>query len=132
MALQGQTEDAKKLFDMVLDREPDQIDALRGRSALETRTGLTRQAALDGQRLITISPKTGEDRLLLAQAYLAARNANEVRRTLWEAFQELPDDERVFAALKSVLASTGDLEGAQRLNDEIADRRTTKLTKELM
>lgn len=132
MALQGHTEDAKKLFDMVLDREPDQTDALRGRSALETRTGSTRQAALDAQRLVTISPKTGEDRLLLAQAYLAARNGTQVRRTLWEAFQELPDDERVFAALKSVLASTGDVEGAQRLNDEIADRRTTKLTKELM
>jgi predicted Zn-dependent protease len=132
LALQGHDQEAKILFDQVLDREADQVEALRGRSALEARTGLTRQAIVDAQRLVTISPKTGEDRILLAQAYLAARNGDEVRRTLWRAFQELPDDERVFAALRSVLASTGDQEGEQRLNDELADRRTTQLTKELM
>jgi len=132
MVLQGQIAEAKKLFDAVLDREPDQVEALRGRSALESRTGQAKQAVIDAERLVTISSKTGEDRLLLAQAYLAAGRAKEVRRTLWQAFQELPEDERVFAVLKSVLASTRDKEGEQRLNDELADRRTTKLTKELI
>jgi tetratricopeptide (TPR) repeat protein len=132
LALRGRLSEAKTLFDQVLDREPDQVDALRGRSALEAHTGLARQAIMDAQRLVTISPKTGEDRLLLAQAYLAAGKKEEVRRTLWEAFQELPDDERVYGALKSVLASTGDTEGEQRLNDELADRRTRMLTKELI
>jgi predicted Zn-dependent protease len=132
LALQGQQEQAKALFDQVLDREPDQIVALRGRSALEARTGMTRQAIVDAQRLVTISPKAGEDRILLAQTYLAARNGEAVRRTLWQAFQELPEDERVYAALKSVLSSTGDQEGERRLNDEVADSRTTQLTKELM
>ena len=81
---------------------------------------------------MTITPKTGEDRLLLAQAYLAARNGTQVRRTLWDAFQELPDDERVSSALRSVLASTGDKEGVQRLDDEVSDRRSQRLTKELI
>jgi tetratricopeptide (TPR) repeat protein len=132
LALRGRDDEANKLFDLVLNREPDQVDALRGRSALEARTGRTRQAVIDAQRLVTITPKTGEDRLLLAQAHLAARNDDEVRRTLWQAFQDLPDDERVYAALKSVLASTGDKEGEQRLANELADRRTTKLTKEMI
>jgi predicted Zn-dependent protease len=132
LALQGQVAEAKKLFDLVLSREPDQVEALRGRSALEARTGAAKQAIIDAQRLVTITPNTGEDRLLLAQAYLAARNGRQVRRTLWEAFQELPNDERVFSALKSVLASTGDKDGVQRLNDEIADRRSQELTKELI
>jgi len=132
LALRGRDTEAKKLFDLVLDREPDQIDALRGRSALEARTGMTKQAVIDAQRAVTISPDTGEDRLLLAQAYMAARNGQEVRRTLWQAFQELPDDERVFAALKSVLKAAGDMEGEHRLDNELADRRTTKLTRELI
>jgi predicted Zn-dependent protease len=132
LALQGRLAEARNLFDLVLSREPDQVDALRGRSALEARTGAAKQAIIDAQRLVTITPNTGEDRLLLAQAFLAARNATQVRRTLWDAFQELPDDERVFSALKSVLASTGDKDGVQRLNDEIADRRVQKLTKELI
>ena len=132
MALQGQLGGAKALFDQVLASEPDQVEALRGRSALEARTGQSKQAIIDAQRLVTINPKAGEDRLLLAQGYLAARNGRDVRRTLWQAFQELPDDERVFAALKSVLATTGDTDGAQRLNEELADRRVTSLSKELL
>jgi predicted Zn-dependent protease len=132
LALQGQLREAKSLFDLVLDREPDQSEALRGRSSLEAQNGMTKQAIIDAQRLVTISPGTGEDRLLLAQAYLADGNRNEVRRTLWEAFQELPNDERVYSALKNVLASTGDTDAQRRLDEEAADRRTSKLTKELI
>jgi predicted Zn-dependent protease len=93
---------------------------------------MTKQAVIDAQRAVTISPDTGEDRLLLAQAFMAARNGQEERRTLWQAFQDLPDDERVFAALKSVLKAAGDMEGEHRLDNELADRRTTKLTRELI
>jgi len=132
MARQGRLADARRLFDLVLDREPDQVEALRGRTALEIRLGQTKQAVIDAQRLVTISPESGQDRLLLAQAYLAARNGREVRRALWQAFQDLPDDERVFSALRSVLASSGDLEGQRRLHDEFADRRRLELTKDLV
>jgi tetratricopeptide (TPR) repeat protein len=132
LALQGRIPEAKRLFDLVVSREPDQVDALRGRIAIEMRTGAAKQAVIDGQRLVTISPDRGDDRVLLARAYLAAGARNDVRRTLWKAVQELPDDERVLAALRSVLASTGDKEGEQRLNDEIADLRRTQLTKELI
>jgi hypothetical protein len=81
---------------------------------------------------VTISPDSGQDRLLLAQAYLAAGNRDEVRRTLWQAFQDLPSDERVLSALKSVLASTGDTDGQRRLDEEFKDRRIAKMTKELV
>ena len=53
LALQGRYAEAKQLFDRVLEVEPDQLDALRGRSALEARTGMTRQAIVDAQRLVT-------------------------------------------------------------------------------
>lgn len=132
MALQGRAADARKLFDQVLDEEPDQVEALRGRSVLEARGGQAKDAIIDALRLVTISPKSGEDRLILAQAYLADRNRKELRRALWQAFQDLPGDERVAAALKKVLASTGDRESLQRLDEEVADRRMAKLTKELI
>lgn len=132
LALQGRLSEAKELFDQVLEAEPDQIDALRGRAGLEARTGISRQAVIDAQRLVSATPNTGEDRLLLAQAFRAAGNRREVVRTLWQAFQDLPDDERVCAALKSVLAATGDVEGERRLNDELADHRKSKLTKDLV
>ena len=132
LALQGKAGDAKQLFDQVLQREPDQVDALRGRIALNAKTGRAKQAVIDAQRLVTISPDSGQDRLLLAQAYLAAGNREEVRRTLWQAFQDLPGDEKVLSALKSVLASTGDTDGQRRLDDEFRDRRMAKMTKELV
>jgi tetratricopeptide (TPR) repeat protein len=132
LAQQGRTGDAKRLFDLVLDREQDQVDALRGRAMLEARTGALKQAVIDAQRLVTISPKSGEDRLVLASAYLAAGNKAEVRRTLWQAFQDLPQDERVYSALRRIMASTGDAEGQRRLGDELADQRRTMLKKELI
>jgi predicted Zn-dependent protease len=132
MFLQGQAADAKTLFDQVLDEEPDQVEALRGRSALLAKTGQAKAAVIDALRLVTISPKVGEDRLVLAQAYLADGNRKEVRRALWQAFQELPGDDRVATALKNVLASAGDQEGLRRVDEEVADRRLAKLTKELI
>jgi predicted Zn-dependent protease len=132
LALQGRTAEAKALFDQVLMREPDQPEALRDRSVLEARTGNSRQAILDAQRLVTLRPKSGNDRLVLARAYLAAKNGREVRRTLWQAFQDLPDDEQVRAALRSVLVSTGDVDGQRRLDDEYADHRRLALTKDMV
>jgi predicted Zn-dependent protease len=131
LALGGKTAQAKQLFDQVLDREPDQAEALRGRSMLAARTGLTREAIVDAQRLVTISPDSAEDRILLAQAYRASGNQREALRTLWDAFQDLPDDERVVTALQKALASVGDVDGRKRLVDEYEDRRKAKLTKEL-
>ena len=116
----------------MLDREPDQVEALRGRAALESKLGLTRAAVIDAQRLITVEPNSGEDRLLLAQIYLAAGNHAEVKRTLWQAFQDLPDDERVFSALRSVLASTGDADGQHRVEAEYQDHHMAALTKDLV
>lgn len=132
MALQGRTADAMRLFNLVLDREPDQADALGGRSALEARTGSSKQAVIDAQRLVTVKPDSGEARLVLARALQAAGNPDEVQRTLWKAFQDLPGDERIVSALKSALASTGNMDGQRRLNDEFADQRRSLLTKELI
>lgn len=131
LALQGKIADAKRLFDLVLDREPDQVEALRGRSMIEARSGQTKQAIIDAQRLVTISPDKPQDRLILAQAYQASGDKRELLRTLWDAYQDLPDSEQVISALKGALVLAGDADGARRLNDEVADRKKAKLSKEL-
>jgi tetratricopeptide (TPR) repeat protein len=131
LALSGRTAEARQLFNDVLDVEPDQADALRGRAALEARMGMAGQAIIDAQRVMTISPTSGEDRVLLAQAYLAAGDKRSVLRTLWQAFEDLPDDELVAAALKRAIVSSGDADGARRLDGEVAAERLTRLKKEL-
>lgn len=131
-SLQGRDADARRLLDQVLAVEPDQIQALRGRSELLMRTGGTKQAIIDAQRIVTANPQSGADRVLLARAFFAAGNKQEVRRTLWQAFHDMPEDESVFTALRNVLVSTGDVDGEQRLERELSDQRSSKLGKDLV
>lgn len=127
-----QNRQALDLYNLVLQIEPDQADALRGRSVLFARVGRGRQAVADAQRLVSAEPNSGRDRLVLADAFAAAGKAREARRTLWDAFQDLPDDDKVFAALSRLLLSNGDADGARRLADERVDRRLDELSQELV
>jgi predicted Zn-dependent protease len=127
-----QEKQAWDLYNLVLQTEPDQVDALRGRSVLFARMGRGRQAVADAQRLVSAEPNSGRDRLVLADAFTAAGKAREARRTLWDAFQDLPDDDKVFAALSRLLLSNGDADGARRLADERVDRRLDELSQELV
>jgi hypothetical protein len=63
---------------------------------------------------------------------MAAGKRDEARRTLWDAFQDLPDDDTVFAALRRLLLSNGDADGAARLADERVDRRLDELSQEIL
>jgi tetratricopeptide (TPR) repeat protein len=123
---------ALDLYNLVLQTEPDQVDALRGRSILFARMGRGRQAIADAQRLVSAEPNSGRDRLVLADAFTTAGKGDEARRTLWDAFQDLPNDDKVFAALRRLLLSKGDADGATRLADERVDRRLDELSQELL
>jgi predicted Zn-dependent protease len=133
-ALDAMRRDAQALtlYNLVLQTEPDQVDALRGRSALYARTGRGRQAIADAQRLVSAEPNSGRDRLVLVDAFTAAGKRDEARRTLWDAFQDLPNDDKVFVSLRRVLLSNGDVEGARRLANERIDRRLDALAQELV
>jgi tetratricopeptide (TPR) repeat protein len=126
-----QTAQAFALYNMVLQVETDQVDALAGRTMLFARTGHGREAIADAERLVSAEPNSGSDRLILANAFNAAGKRDEMRRTLWDAFQTLPDDDSVFAALRQQLLASGDVDGARRLNDERVDRRFQALQHEL-
>ena len=95
---------------------------------------MNRQAIVDAQRVVSVTPKTGAKTVCYSPGLISQRATSpcSVRRTLWDAFQDLPDDERVFAALKSVLVSTEDLDGARRLEGANwpSEQSKKKLTKE--
>jgi predicted Zn-dependent protease len=116
---------AKSRFDAVLDFDPGNSTALRGRAELELRTGKADKAIEDAQKLVTVLPSSARDRLLLARAYTAAGNRPWAERTLWAAFQDIPGDEGVYAALRSM--KNGNEEAMNELQAEFERQRDAKL-----
>lgn len=123
-ALRGQTGEAKQLFDAVLGYEPDHVYALRGRAELFLATNRSKAAIRDAQRLISISPASAQDRLLLARAYAAAGDRRHLGRTLWDAFHEIPANEMVYKALRSYMLTHAGAEAARRVEEEFEQQRT--------
>ena len=104
--------------------------ALRGRSELALRTGNPAAAVLDAQKLVTVLPNSADDRLLLARAFAAAGNKAWMERTLWSAFQDIPGDEHILAALQST--RKGDRDATDELNAEFARQRDNQLNRGLL
>ena len=126
----GKLGPAKARFDAVLAFDPGNATALRGRAELALRTGNTAAAVVDAQKLVTVLPNSADDRLLLARAFAAAGNKSWMERTLWAAFQDIPGDERIMAALQST--KKGDPAAIQELNAEFARQRDAKLGRGLL
>ena len=119
--------EAKSRFDAVLAFDPGNATALRGRSELELRTGNATAAVLDAQKLVTVLPNDADARLLLARAFSAAGNKPWMERTLWTAFQDIPANENILAALQST--KQGDVADLQ---SEFARQRDNKLNRGLL
>jgi hypothetical protein len=85
---------------------------------------------VDAQKLVTVLPNSADDRLLLARAFAAAGNKSWMERTLWAAFQDIPGDERIMAALQST--KKGDPAAIQELNAEFARQRDAQLGRGLL
>jgi len=103
---------------------------LRGRAELELKTGHADAAVDDAQKLVTVLPKSSRDRILLAQAYSAAGNGRWADRTLWAAFQEIPADEKIYAALQAT--KKGNTEALIDLKEEFIRQRSNNLNRGFM
>lgn len=121
---------AKQRFDAVLAFDPGNATALRGRSEVELATGNTKAAIFDAQKLTTVLPNSSRDRLLLARAYLAAGQKDWADRTLWSAFQDIPGDERIYAALRASQNGNGDR--LSEIQEEFDRQRNDKLNRGLL
>jgi predicted Zn-dependent protease len=126
----GNAAPAKSRFDAVLAFDPGNATALRGRAELELRLGNAKAAITDAEKLTTVLPTSARDRLLLARTYAAAGNTAWVNRTLWSAFQDIPADERLFAALAAT--KKGDADATRELQEEFDHQRDAKLARGLL
>jgi predicted Zn-dependent protease len=131
MALRGAANEAKPLLDEVIRVEPDHVHALRTRTELFIRTGAAPAAVRDAQRLVSIRPKSAEERLLLARAYAAAGDARQVDRTLWAAFHEIPGNSRLFTALRAHAGRTGGQAEVARVEQEFRAQNDDRLLRDL-
>jgi predicted Zn-dependent protease len=121
----GKLADAKSRFDAVIAFDPGNATALRGRSELELKTGDSGAAVLDAQKLVTVDPYSADDRLLLAHILASAGKADWADRTLWEAFQAIPGNEKIFAALQA--SKKSNIDATRELQDEFDRQRDTTL-----
>ena len=126
----GNIDAALPRFNAVLAFDPGNATALRGRSELELRKGDAAAAIVDAQKLVTVLPTSAPDRLLLARSYSAGDKPQWADRTLWSAFQEIPADERIFAALQAT--KKGDAEGTRELQVEFARQLDAKINRGMM
>jgi tetratricopeptide (TPR) repeat protein len=126
----GKLADARSRFDAVLAFDPGNSTALRGRAELELRTGHADAAVIDAQKLVSVLPTSSAARLLLARCFAANGQSDWVRRTLWAAFQDIPGDEKLFAAL--LTSKKGDSEGTLELQREFARQRDAELSRGLI
>jgi predicted Zn-dependent protease len=116
---------AMNRFDAVLAFDPGNASALRGRAELELKLHQPAAAIVDAEKLTTVLPTSADDRLLLARSYAAAGNQSWVNRTLWSAFQDIPADEKLFAALQAT--KKGDPDATRELQEEFDRQRDSKL-----
>jgi predicted Zn-dependent protease len=130
MALRGQLPEAKKVLDAILQIEPDHVYALRGRVNLLIRAGMPRAAVNDAQRLVTITPSSVRDRLLLARAYAAVGDRRQLDRTLWNAFHDIPANHDLYEALRSHVQRTSGAESVHSVNREFQQQLDTQFARE--
>ena len=130
LTLRGQYREAKRVFDAVLAREPDHVHALRGRINLEIRMGAARAAVTDAQRLVSVSPRSARERLLLARAFGAAGDQRQLDRTLWDAFHEIPANFLLYDALRAHVVKSGGSEAAARVDSEFRQQQDVDLARD--
>ena len=129
LALRGQYREAKQVFDAVLAKEPDHVHALRGRINLEIRMGAAKAAITDAQRLVSVSPRSARERLMLARAFAAAGDQRQMDRTLWDAFHEIPADFLLYEALRAHVVRSGNTEAAGRVDAEFRQQQDVVLAR---
>lgn len=126
----GKFDDAKRRLDAVIAYDPSNANALRSRAEFELKTRNAAAAIADAQKLVSVVPDSAEARLLLARAFAATGNKSWSDRTLWAAFQEIPANEKIYAALMATRKDNSDAAG--ELTEEFSRQRDAKLSRGLL
>jgi len=123
----GKLAEARSRLNAVIAFDPGNASALRSRAELALRTGNPEAATVDAQKLVTVLPASADDRLLLARCYAAAGNSRWEERTLWAAFQEIPANAKIYAALQQI--RRGDSDGSRQLAEEFDRQRDAQVSR---
>lgn len=129
LSLSGQSGDAKARYDAVLAFDSGNATALRGRSELLLRTGKPKAATEDAQKLISVLPQSGRDRLLLARCYTASGDNPAAQRALWDGFQTILADDAIYSAIRST--KQGNAEAVLAVDEEFDRQRDAKLNQRI-
>ena len=129
LAEAGQAVLGLERLDAVIRLDGGNADALRGRAKFRSRTGLHKLAIEDAQKLIASDRSAPQSRLLLANLYAAAGQINNARRTLWDAFHEIPAERSVYEALRTFVLKADGPSGVQSLTEEFNDQRNDKMSR---
>ena len=103
------------------------MDALRARSELRSSQGEHVGAIEDAQKLVAADRNSPQARLNLFRIYVAANRKDLARRTLWDAFHDLPTNRSIYDAMKVFLENENGPVAARRLTDEFNDQRNVQL-----
>jgi tetratricopeptide (TPR) repeat protein len=129
LAQTGQTAAAFERLDQVISLDSANADALRARAELRSRLGHHKAAIEDAQKLVASDRKSSSARLLMAQIQVAAGDPDGARRTLWDAFHDIPADRSIYGQLRRLVARLEGGQSVERLAQEFNDQRTEEITR---
>ena len=128
MARLGRTSEAREGLADVIRRDPENDLALAATAPLLVQLGDRTGALNAARKLVTVDPNGVDARLTLVSCYEAAGDRENARRTLWDAFHEIPGAERIYKPLRAYLRA--DAEATQRLDSEFAAQRQRKIVQD--
>lgn len=125
----GQVESGLERLDAAIRLDGGNADALRGRAQLRSRLGRHQEAIEDAQKLVAANRLLPENRLLLAEIFLAAGRGADAKRTMWDAFHDIPAERSIYDALRAFVARSDGPSAVASLAAEYDDQRTDEMTR---
>lgn len=129
VGLLGQAGPALARLNEAIALDGTNVAALRGRALIRSRLGQHQGAIEDAQKTVAADRGSAQGRLLLANTYVAAGQADAAKRALWDGFHEIPADRSIYRALQSFVQRTDGPGATQALTEEYNDQRNDAMTR---
>jgi tetratricopeptide (TPR) repeat protein len=127
LARTGRASDGLSRLDAVFALDAVNADALRGRADVRSRAGMHKLAIEDAEKAVAVDRTSAQTRLLLARIQRSAGDLDGAKRTLWNAFHDLPGERSIYEALRALVLRSEGMLAVQRLAKEFDDQRNNEL-----
>ena len=129
LARSGQERAGLERLDSAIRLDSGNPDALRARAELRSRAGQHQLAIEDAQKLVAADRSSPRARLLLAGIYQTAGRGADAKRTMWDAFHDIPAERSIYDALRVYVIKADGASAAESLANEYSDQRTDEMTR---